>query len=170
MNDYKKRVLDAINRSSIKQLKLLNPKRKNQKPEKLVETECLLWMRDQSWDVDIYESKATYNPMIGRYVSQSMKAGVCDCMGMSSDGFAVYIEFKAKGKLSSFSKDSNERQREFLISKINFGAFACVVDSAQLLEAYYIQWLKRRAVDVADAKEFLFEKLPRRKKQNPLTF
>lgn len=169
--DYKKRIRGILERQ---QQKMLDDskriKRKNGKPEKLVEAECLAWMRFMGWDVAIYESKATFNPHKQRYVSASMRAGNSDCMGITSEGFAVYVEFKAKGKLSTFANEKNLRQQDFLISKINHGAFACVVDCVSLLEAYYIQWMQRRTIDVASAKMFLVEQLPRSKKEKPLSF
>jgi hypothetical protein len=167
-DEYKKRIKAAVLSHSARQLKSLSPKRKNMKPEKLVETECLLWMRSQGWDVSIYESKATYNPAAGRYISSSMRAGTADCMGTTNQGIAVFIEFKAKGKLSTFGNSRNFRQQEFLISKINHGAFSCVVDSVDILKAYYIQWMKIRDENTEAAKQFLFINLPKIK--NPVSF
>lgn len=170
-DDYKKRIRAIIEKQQRKQLEdITKIKRKNGKPEKLVEAECLVWMRTQGWDVAIYESKATWNKSAQRYTNTALKAGTSDCMGTTGEGVAVYIEFKAKGKLSTFSNEKNLRQQDFLISKINHGAFACVVDSVQLLSAYYIQWAQRRMTDVASAKIFLVEQLPRSKKEKPLSF
>lgn len=170
-DDYKKRIRSIIEKQQQKQLdEITRIKRKNSKPEKLVEAECLVWMRAQGWDVAIYESKATWNKSAQRYTNTALKAGTSDCMGTTNEGLAVYIEFKAKGRLSTFANEKNFRQQDFLISKINHGAFACVVDSVHLLSAYYIQWTQRRSVDVATAKIFLVEQLPRSKKENPLSF
>lgn len=169
-DDYKKRIEASVLGYATKQLKSSSPKRKNTKPEKLIEQECLLWMRSKDWDVNIYEAKATYNIKAGRYLSSAMKAGTADCMGVTNDGIAVFIEFKAKGRLSTFALEKNYRQQQFLISKINHGAFACVVDSAQLLQSYYLQWVMRRDETIEAGKSFLRSVLPSPKKQNPLGF
>lgn len=168
--DYKARVQRAIMKHAERELKKNEPKRKHNKPEKLVEKDCLDWMRSKGWDINIYESKATYSPSAGRYMAQSMKAGTCDCIGISNEGEPVFVEFKAKGKCSTFAKEKNMRQQDFLIAKINLGAFACVVDSANLLEAYYIQWKRRKEESFDAAKAFLLDVLPRSKKQNPIDF
>ena len=172
MNEnYKSRVMNAMNRFEQKQLKKTSPKTKrNQKPEKITEKECLLWMRSKGWDVEIFEAKATYNPRTQRYTSSAMKAGTCDCIGVTNDGIPVFIEFKAKGKLSTFAKSTNYRQCAYLFGKIERGAFACVVDSAQYLEAIYIQWKQRKDVSTEASIDFLMNVLPRTKKQKDLSF
>lgn len=134
-------------------------KRKNSKPEKEVEKEVLPWLRQLGAQVEVYESKATYNPAAGRYISQSMKAGTCDIMGTLPDGTAIAIELKAKGKLSTFNKAKNERQRTFIKNRINSNAFACVVDSLERLIYIYTEWSKLKNSG-KDAKEFLLNMLP----------
>ena len=145
----------------LKELDKLNgktKKRKNGKPEKLVEAECLFWMRQQRWSVQIVESKATFDPRRGVYRNQSVSAGTCDCMGTLPDGIAIYIEFKAPGKLKTFNREKNQRQIQYIKSKIEMNAFACVVDSAKLLEEIYITW---RATETPEAKRiFLTKALP----------
>lgn len=113
---------------------------RNNRPEKEVEKECLAWMRDQGWDVQIYEAKAVFNPKAGRYLSQTMKAGTVDCQGVLPGGTFVAVEFKAKQRISTFNHQRNYRQKQYLIGKISNGAFGCVVSSALRLEQIYNCW------------------------------
>lgn len=140
------------------------PKRKNQSPEKLVERTCLEWMRAQGWDVQIFEAKATFDPVRGVWRNQAMKAGTCDCMGNMPSGHGVAVEFKAPGRLSAFALERNHRQRQFIERKIATGVFACVVDSLAMLRSIYGHW--RGFQDKGDfegAKRFLHSVLPRQK-------
>jgi hypothetical protein len=131
------------------------------KPEKEVEAACLKWMRSRHWDVRIYESKSTYDPRAGRYISQSMKAGNADCMGNLPDGVAVIVEFKAPGRLSNFASSKNYRQAKFVQDKIMGGCFACVTDSVERLQGIYMTWAGLRAEgDLNGAKLYLLGKLP----------
>lgn len=164
MSDFKKRVSDALNKFSIADAKKWGPKtprmKSNKKPEKETEKECLEWMRMKGWSVQILEAKATWSPSLNRWVNHSMAAGTCDCMGSTEDGIAVAIEFKAKGRLSSFNKDSNYRQRKFIVDKINANAFACVVDTSERLQAIYERWMYIRQQSKEQAKAFLISQLP----------
>ena len=164
-DNYKERVRQAIENFDARQLKKSQgTTRKNTKPEKTVEAECLLWMRQQKWDVNIYEAKATYDPKRGIYRQQSMRAGTADCMGNTDKGHSAVVEFKAPGKLSTFASPDNIKQQEFIRRKIESGAFACVVDSVQRLVTIYLKW--REFIirgDEQGAKDYLFEMLPTRK-------
>jgi GTP-binding protein EngB required for normal cell division len=133
-------------------------KRTNAKPEKNVEKECLTWMRAQGWNVQIFESKATQ--INGVWRNQSMKAGNADCQGTLPGGIACYIEFKSPGRLSTFNAPKNQRQIDFILAKIDMGAFACVVDSADHLAGIYNIWKEKRAADPEDAKNYLLDALP----------
>lgn len=169
--DFRTRIKAAAEQANAKDLKELQgfntKKKKYDKPEKLVEDACLKWMRhSMNWDVGIYEAKAVYNPD-GTYRSSRMKAGVSDCMGITPDGVPIYIEFKAKDKRATFNKPGNERQREFLINKINYFAFAVVVDSLDKLTEYWDKWSKtlNRNGKLA-ARDYLLDALPKRKKED----
>lgn len=155
-------VLDALIKYSKKDMKERGPKKartKRNKPEKEVEKLCLEWMRQHQWDVQIYESKATFNPRTGHWAQQSMKAGTADCMGCMPDGHMVVIEFKAKGHLRGFNHPRNYRQKLFIKNKIAQNAFTCVVDSPELLQTIYTGWLALRS-DKEAAKLFLMKMLP----------
>jgi hypothetical protein len=138
-------------------------KRTHSKPEKVVEKECLLWMRAKGWSVEIYEAKATFDPHTGRYRQQAMKAGTVDCHGNTDQGASVYVEFKAPGKLSTFAQERNYRQQQFLRKKIETNVFAVVVDSPERLERLYNGWeFFRRRGDNAKARQFLIAMVPTR--------
>lgn len=133
-------------------------KRTNTKPEKTVEKECLTWMRSQGWNVQIFESKATQ--INGVWRNQAMKAGNADCQGTIPGGIACYVEFKAPGRLTTFNNPKNQRQIDFILAKIDMGAFACVTDSVQHLQSIYNIWKEKRAVDPTMAKIYLLDALP----------
>jgi hypothetical protein len=166
--DRKQSTIDALNRYYQKQLIADKPKESRAhygKPEKSVERDCLSFMRGRGWSINIFEAKATWSPSQGAWTQQGMKAGVCDCMGNivsegHDDGVAVAVEFKAPGAMSSFNSDKRYLQRKFIVDKINSGAFACVVDSAALLEKIYSRWHEIRATDKSGARQFLISSLP----------
>jgi hypothetical protein len=162
MNDHKKSVWDALEAFSRKDAKDKAPKkqrRANSKPEKEVERACLTWMREQKWDVQIFEAKATYNPRLGIYIQQSMKAGTADCLGCMPDGRMIAIEFKAPKRRRDFNKLSNYRQQQFIKNKIKQNAFACVVDSVDMLKTIYQIWSVIKD-DIPAAKMLLEKMLP----------
>lgn len=164
----KQSVIDAINKFSQRKLDEGKPKesRKHyEKPEKEVEKACLEWMRTQGWSVNIFEAKATFDPRRQRYISQSMKAGTCDCMGNTSEGVSVAVEFKAPGAISSFNSPKRIKQKQFIINKILTNCFACVVDSVEKLETIYKQWQFLRA-DGEAARSYLLKALPKVSEKN----
>lgn len=139
--------------------------RKNKKPEKDVEADCLKWMKAQSWDVGIYEAKNTKDKF-GSYLASRMPPGTCDCMGITPYGIPIYVEFKAKGNRSSFNLDRNIRQREFLIDKINYFGFGCVVDSVSLLDQVWNEFFHMIKNDCKfKAREYLLNALPQKKEK-----
>lgn len=168
MADHKKSTADALNRFFQKQAdevahkpREAAPKReRNKSPEKDVERECLKWMRAQGWTVNIYEAKAKWNAQAERFTGTGMKFGTCDCMGNTDDGISVAVEFKAPGALSSFNSERRYLQKKFILDRINTNAFACVVDSANRLEAIYLEWRYLRAGSLEAARNFLLRALP----------
>lgn len=152
---------DALDRYYSKLAKQTKRKTKNRKPEKEVERFCLEWMRQNHWDVQIYEAKATYNPRQGRYMQQSMKAGTVDCQGVLPDGTFVAVEFKAPGRLSTFAAPKNIRQKQYLTQKIEHYAFGACVDSCARLQAIFALYSKIRDEEGKDAaKQYLLSQLP----------
>lgn len=141
-------------------------KKKNNKPEKITEQECLEYMRGLGWQVAIYESKAIYNPKAGRFISQNMKAGTCDCMGTMPCGTSVAVEFKAKGRVADFNKPHARRQREFIENKITMNAFATVTDSVARLKETFENWHRIRFQEGPEAaRNYLFSILPKYRNQ-----
>lgn len=165
--NHKRRVQQALERHHEKLLKEdKGPQRKNKKPEKEVEEVCLKWMREKGWEVQVYESKAIYNPRAGTYTqNQGVKKGNADVQGLMPDGTSVAIELKAPGKLSTFLSDKSTPQRDFIIKRINMNGFACVVDSVERLKTIYGEWLVTKQLSPEASKLFLFNQLPQRKRQ-----
>ncbi len=158
--DRKRSTLNSLNKFLKKQITKPDKRKKHGKPEKEVERACLAWMRERGWSVQIYESKAIYNPKAQRYTSQSMKAGTVDCQGLLPDGTFVAVEFKSPGRLSTFSLEKNHRQREYLVEKIKMNAFGCVCDSARRLAEVFDGYEKALLVSKDQAQMYLMGELP----------
>ena len=141
--------------------KLQGQGKKNKKPEKEVEYQCVKWMKLQGWDIDIYEAKNTRDAK-GNFHASNMPAGVVDCMGITSHGEPVYVEFKAPGSRSTINQ--NFRQLQFLLRKINRFGFGCVVDSENRLAVTYKTW---RHIHLNEgrfaARDFLLEQMPKKR-------
>ncbi len=139
-----------------------NRKKHNAKPEKEVERACLNWMRDpeRGWSVQIYSASATFNPVQGRWMAQSMKAGTVDCQGLMPDGTFVAVEFKAPGALRRFNLPKNHRQKEYLVEKIRMNAFGCVCDSARRLAEIFDGYKAAVAISKDQAMMYLMGELP----------
>jgi len=159
---------EAILNYARKQLPSTKKKRvkKNSKPEKLVESACLKWMRSKGWHAHIYESKAVWNASAGKYLAPgNLPDGHSDCAGITNfRGVGHYVEFKAKGKLSTFNLAKNNDQRDFLIEKIHMKCFAVVVDSMEQLATFWFKWTRVR-VDLGEgaAVAYLLDSLPQRR-------
>lgn len=156
--DRRESTKKALSAYLAKHEKSLKPKRKNKSPEKDVERECVIWMKEQGWDVQIVSAKAQYNPKAGRWISQAISAGTVDCIGVMPTGVFVAVEFKSKGALGQFNRPHNIRQRQYIKDKIASNAFACVVDSVKLLQSIYEAWIGLE--DASVRKTFLSSKLP----------
>jgi hypothetical protein len=147
-------VKEAMERHHAKLLKSHDkPKRRNKKPEKETESSCLRWMRSLGWDVDVIEAKGGMN----QFGVINVKSGFSDVCGNTSNGQAVFVEFKAPGKL----RNLKPHQRQFLIKKINTGCFALVTDRVEHLKFIwetYQNYRRRKHFDTA--KKYLLSKLP----------
>lgn len=104
-------------------------KKKNDKPEKLVERDVMAWCKNAGFFVNVVESKAVYSAKAGIYHSGQTRAGTPDIIGCSNTGLFVAIELKARGRRNTL----REAQREYICEVISRGGFACVVDSADYL-------------------------------------
>ena len=135
--DHRERIKKAIhkyvNKNTPKETKR---KRKNNSPELSVQKDVIAWGRAHGWSLDVVEAKATFSEKQGRYISNAVAAGFSDITGCDDTGHSVFIELKAPGKL----KTLRVSQYDFLLEKINRNSFACVVDSADLLEKIHLTW------------------------------
>lgn len=152
MND---KVKEAILKWSQKQLP--KDKRKNNSPEKDFVKDLKKHLERRGFSMDVVESKATYNPKTGAYTSSAIRSGFSDMVGNDSDGRAIYIEAKARGKLNT----TKNHQLDFLEEKIISGAFACVADSIEGFDFIYDTFLGLKSRKARE--DFLISKLPPRK-------
>jgi hypothetical protein len=144
-----------------KQAKVKEQKpRRNQKPEKQVERACMEWMRNKGWSMQVIECKNTYNPFRKKWVSSATRSGTADSVGNTDQGLSAYVEFKAPGKLKTFNRPKNIRQREFIHEKINTFCFAVVVDSAERLAMIYEEYSKALKTSKIEAQKVLMAWLP----------
>lgn len=154
MTDFKSRVRQAMERHHAK-LNRTKRSKPNGKPEKEVERACMEWLRENGFSCHVVESKAVYSHKAGRYIRGQTDEGFADCVGVyGATGTAVFIEFKAPGRVSTL----RPAQKHFLRTKINHNAFACVVDSVERLSKVWNEYLFRRAS--LNHQEFLFSELP----------
>lgn len=147
----KERARKAIERYIQKQTPSSKPRRKNAKPEKLVEKEVLAWCKQKGWSVDVVESKAVYSASAGRYLSGQTRPGFADLVGSTAEGLSVYLELKSPGRKSCV----RAKQYDFLLQKIQSNCFAGVFDSASSLESTYRAFLQAH-----DRKHYLKSQLP----------
>jgi len=128
--------------------------KRNKAPERdLTQKPCMKWMRDHKMDVELIEASGGVNQFGGIAV----KNGYSDCSGCDRFGYAVYVEFKAPGKI----KTLRPQQRDFLEKKIRSNAFAIVTDSIERLDELYNAWVVRRqCYDFKRAQELLLDAMP----------
>jgi hypothetical protein len=129
-------VEEAMLRHHAKLLKKPQRSRKNAKPEKEVEKQIMPWLEVNGFSCHVIESKAVYSAGAGRYLRGQADQGFSDIVGCDENGIAAFIELKALGKCSTLKR----HQFDFLKSKIDRGAFAVCVDSAEMLNKYYNIW------------------------------
>lgn len=131
-------VKKAIESYCEKQLKKSQAKRKkkNEKPEKALEKEVMLWLKQNKFTCNVVESKAVFSQKAQRYLNSQAIPGMADIVGNGPDGVAVFIELKAPGKLGTI----RPAQYEFLMTKIESNCFAVCIDSVLLLERMVKMW------------------------------
>ena len=136
-------------------IKISSTKRKNKKPEKVLEKQVIAWAPLKHWDLTVVEAKSVFNPRLGMYLRSQVEPGYSDISGNDNEGMAVYIELKSKGKRSTLS----DTPRTFLTRKIFTNAFAVCVDSLDMLEENYKLWRKFTTFD--QKKVYLLSILPK---------
>lgn len=144
-----------------RQLGLNKRTKKNKHPEKDVVKSCMIWFAENGFSMSVVESKATFSEKSGRYISGQAEPGFPDSAGCTPYGYGCFVEFKAKGRLSTL----RDEQRDFLTDKIHHGSFACVVDCVDRLYEIYTKWLNKRNMGDHVSKEFLLSCLPDKKKK-----
>lgn len=139
-------------------------RRKNDRPEhNLTVVPCMMWLAEQKFSMNRIEAKAVFNPFAGRYLSGQTEPGVADAFGCAPDGTGCFIEFKAPGKLSTLK----DHQRDWLIQKIERGAFAVVTDSVLDLEH---KWTIFCVMRVENAhRDWLKSRLPKPRQSRQLS-
>jgi hypothetical protein len=149
--NFRDRVRGALEKHHAKQIKTRRTK-PNGKPEKAVEKSCLDWLRAHGFSVNVVESKAVFNAQAGRYIRGQADQGFADCVGCFNNGLAVFIEFKAPGRLATL----RPAQKAFLREKIDCGAFAVVADGVDRLKEAWATFTDiRRTEGVAQSKDYL---------------
>lgn len=140
MDDYRKRVENALMRNSLRLLpkpKASPRQTRNKSPEKDVQREVMAWLRQHGFSVTVIESKAVYSQSAGRYLHGQVVSGFPDVVGCTASGHAVFIELKAPGRL----KTVRPAQKAYLAEKIEHGAFCVVVDGVDRLKQVYCDWV-----------------------------
>jgi hypothetical protein len=139
-----------------------SPKRKNEKPEKIVEREVTAWCHANNIDVSIVECKGVYNQKTNTFLHGMTEPGYSDLSGNNEYGTAVFIELKAPGRRSTL----RPKQDDFLVRKIKMGCFACVVDSSKLLHEIYYSWYNYSSCGlIAESKRYLMSQMPKRRQE-----
>lgn len=156
---------DALLKYHQRQLKSTKrtPRKKNKKPEKVVEKDCLDWLDKHGFSINVVESKAVYSKAAGNYIRGQTVAGFPDLVGNDKDGHAVFIELKAPGKRSTI----RPAQVDFLLNKIKTNCFAVCVDSVAYLSTAYALWSE---LEGENAKEYLHSLLPKKRKDDSPLF
>jgi hypothetical protein len=132
-------------------------KKRNAKPEAELEKHIRALFVELKFSMNKIESKAVYNVQAGTYLRGQTDAGVSDYVGCDPSGYGAFVEVKAPGKRSTLKP----HQRAFLEDKINKGAFACCVDSVELLYKTWHEWQVRRLMEKMLARTYLLRALPR---------
>ena len=133
---------------------------KNNKPEKEIEREFMARCWQHGFDLSVVESKAVFSERIGRYVRGSTNESMTDIVG-NWGPIAVYIELKAKGRLSTFNNPKNFKQIHFVERKLDSGAFVMVTDSFDDFLALFNKWVEIE--NELEKKSLLKDALPKKK-------
>ena len=145
----KKGLQKAVEKYSSRGLKKQTKKREH--PEKELEKEVMTWAKEYGFDLTVVDSSG-YGTWDNKKVGE---LGVTDLIG-NYKALSVWIELKAKGKLSTIRYD----QYKFLERKAQAGCFAVCVDSVDLLKEIWSQWLYKKTVGQGPI-EYLLDVLPK---------
>lgn len=113
------------------------PKRKrNSKPEAIVQNQILFELFRLGCFAWVIDSKARYSEQLKRYKKSEIPIGHPDIIGVDSKGRFIAVECKAPGKI----ENTTIFQRDFLKRLKDKGAFAIVADSPQTVRQLYLDW------------------------------
>lgn len=163
MTDYKDRIKNAIHTFEKKNNPNLKKKRKsrNTSPESDYLRDYIdPWLKKNGFSMDRIESKATYNPDAKKYLNSPTTYGMSDRVGCDRYGRACYIEAKAPNRTMYLRLD----QKEFLLNKLNYNAFCCVVNDVDELQRIYDHFL---TLSLSKGISFLTKELDKVKIRNP---
>lgn len=124
--------------------------------EKVVEGEVLAWCFNNSIDVNIFDSKATYSQAKKAYSKNTgMPEGCSDILGCDFDGKFFAVELKAPKKENCCRMS----QYNFLKRKILKGGFCLVCSDASYLNEVFYKW---KALKKEDGILYLLSLLPKK--------
>lgn len=156
--DHKSRAKKAIE-NYINKHETYRPKKRNQKPEEVFIHNLLMpWLEANGFSCNVVESKSSYSKDRQRYISQNAKPGISDIFGNYKNGLATFIEAKAPTCRNTL----RDNQREFLICKINSGAFAVCTDSIEYIDKV---WTHFKTLPFESRIEYLLSELPKQKQR-----
>jgi hypothetical protein len=155
-----KKALDSYFRSQARKATPRTPRGKNKQPEKEVVLALMAYLKGSGFSCHVVEAKAVFSQRAGRYLRSQADPGMSDILGATPQGVGCFIEVKAPGRRRTL----RENQREFLLGKIQIGAFAVCVESVEEFVESYRKWsnLVKSGASV-EAKSFLMNCLPKSK-------
>jgi hypothetical protein len=160
MNDFKKRIQNAIEKHATNQLPKRPTGRKNNKPERQLQKQMIEALKQIGVFAFHVESKAVYSASAGAYLNSQTVVGCADILGVTPQGQFLAVEVKSPGRRSTL----REAQCDFLTNVIERGGFAVCSDSLEHLLALYSEWL---TTDLCSRAPLLRRDLPTaRKKHN----
>lgn len=150
---YKDSVKKSIERNYERnyKTKVQEKNKKNKKTEEQVVKNIYLSMKKAGFLPRIVESKAVYSLEVGSYLSSQVDPGTSDILAVSPEGFFVAVEVKSKGRRSTLKM----HQKDFLLSVISRGGFACCSDSPEHFHYSYNSW-----IESGKSSEILVKDLP----------
>lgn len=108
--------------------------RKSGKEKTIVEPMILGWALVHRFDLSVVDTSAVYNRRAKCFLSSQASESLCDLIG-NRGSLSVWIELKAPKMRRSILQSPH--QIAFLKRKIDAGAFACVTDSVEHINALW---------------------------------
>lgn len=105
-------------------------------PEKQVQKDVLKIARQLGFDLDVVDSKRVFTPSGKLSRRGNAPSGMTDLVGNCPNAVLAVIELKAPGRLSTLRAS----QMAWMFRKSQLGAFAVVVDSAEMFVHCWQYW------------------------------